>query len=512
MRILRRLAIIAPLLLAAGCAQLPGHTRIVDRSSDGDDEPGTLQLPPAATPPAAGADADNLWAVLRAGFALPDDDRSAVTGQVRIYSRNPEQIERIFSRAEPWLGYIYTEVRQRGFPTEIALLPFVESGFDPFAYSHGRAAGLWQFIPGTGKAYGLEQDWWYDGRRDVVASTLAALDHLGKLHAEFNGDWLLALAAYNAGGGTVQNAVRRNEKAGRPTDFWHLRLPAETTEYVPRLLAVARIVRHPDRYGVTLAPITPDPAITVVDTGGQLDLGIAAELAGMDSDELHRFNPGYNRWATHPDGPHQLVLPSDRQVDFQTRLAALPDDQRTRWVRHRISRGETLSHIAARYDTSIEVLRQTNRLPGTRIRAGHYLLIPVATHDIHIPQLALAMSASVERSSTYTVQRGDSLWKIARRHHVSIGQLNAWNDLHDRTAIRPGQQLTIYRSTGAAGKLQIRTIHYTVKQGDSLYRIARKYSVSIRDLRNWNNIGTHDYLHPGQRLTLKVDVTALAQG
>ena len=477
------------------------------------------RYPQAAAPPAeSGVGQADLWNSLRTGFALPDTDRSAVLGQARIYSRNPQQVERIFERAEPWLGYIYSEVRQRGFPTEIALLPFVESGFDPFAYSRGRAAGLWQFIPGTARIYGLDQDWWYDGRRDVVASTAAALDHLGRLNNEFDGDWLLALAAYNAGGGTVRNAIKRNEKAGKPTDFWHLQLPAETSEYVPRLLAVARIVRNPGQYGVALAPIAPDPVIAVVDTGGQLDLGVAAELAGMKSDELHMLNPGYNRWATHPDGPHQLVLPSDRQQHFESRLATLPEDQRTRWVRHKISSGETLSHIAHRYDTTVKVLRQTNHLSGSNIRAGKYLLIPVATHDTDLPQLRQILAGSVPAArtatATYTVQNGDSLWKIAHRHQVTVKQLSAWNGLATNSSIRPGQQLTIRSRSGATATAgaRVRTIHYTVRQGDSLYRIARKYSVSIQDLRKWNDIGKHEYLQPGQRLTLRIDVTDLAKG
>jgi membrane-bound lytic murein transglycosylase D len=521
MRSPRHLAVVLPLLLAAGCAQVgPGQRTLVsDDELPTTHQRHTAMRTPAAPPADTGTVQTDLWNSLRTGFALPDADRSVVRGQARVYSRNPQQVERIFDRAEPWLGYIYGEVQQRGFPTEIALLPFVESGFDPFAYSRGRAAGLWQFIPGTGRIYGLDQDWWYDGRRDVVASTTAALDHLGKLHNEFGGDWLLALAAYNAGGGTVRNAVRRNEKDGKPADFWHLQLPAETTEYVPRLLAVARIVRDPGQYGVTLAPITPDPVIAVVDTGGQLDLGVAAELAGMESDELHLLNPGYNRWATHPDGPHQLVLPSDRQQHFESNLATLPEDQRTRWVRHKISSGETLSQIARRYDTSVEVLRQTNQLRGSSIRAGKYLLIPVATHDTDLPQLrqAIAASAPATRTgtSTYTVQSGDSLWKIARKHQVTVKQLSTWNGLGAKASIRPGQQLTIHSTSGSTAttaRAQVRTIRYTVKQGDSLYRIARKYSVSIQDLRKWNRIGKHDYLQPGQRLTLRIDVTGLAKG
>ena len=193
---------------------------------------------------------------------------AVVTARAAEYGRSPQQVERIFRRGKPYLAYILSEVQKRNFPTEIVLLPFVESGYDPFAYSHGRAAGMWQFIPGTGKMYGLKQDWWYDGRRDVVASTQAALDYLDYLQQQFDGDWLLAMAAYNSGSGTVSKAIRKNRKAGKPTDFWHLQLPQETAAYVPKLLAISNIVRRPAKYNVSLAPIELAPTFTVVDTRG----------------------------------------------------------------------------------------------------------------------------------------------------------------------------------------------------------------------------------------------------
>ena len=447
------------LLVVSSCSTLQPQPPKTDTASapDTSDLVETAHTEPvtAGIPEIAGTDTGSatpvlvepdFWQQVRNGFRLPDESHAAVTRRIRDYRNNARQVERIFNRGEPYLAFIFSEVQQRDFPAELVLLPFVESGFDPFAYSHGRAAGLWQFIPGTGKHYGLKQDWWYDGRRDIIASTEAALTYLDRLQREFDGDWLLALAAYNAGEGTVRNAIRRNRKAGKPVDFWHLKLPKETTSYIPKLLAISAIVKHPNEYGVQLTPIDMEPGFTIVDTHNQLDLGIAAELASMETDELYRLNPGFNRWATHPDGPHRLVIPVEKSDTFEQNLAALPDSERVKWVRHRIRKGETLSHIAHRYDTTVAVLRSSNVLRGNNIRAGSHLLVPVAAKE-PARYAALAALSHTPRNSgrkqTYKVRTGDSLWSIAQQHNVKVNQLTIWNRLNSGT-IRPGQKLAIW--------------------------------------------------------------------
>ena len=456
------------------------------------------------------------WSRLRDGFMLEAGDHKAVRKAIRKYSRSPRDVEIIFERGDPYIAYILDEVEQRGYPTELALLPFVESGYDPFAYSHDRAAGLWQFIPGTGRMYGLQQDWWYDGRRDVVASTRAALAYLGKMQQKFDGDWLLALAAYNAGSGKVSKAIRINRKAGKPIDFWHLKLPRETRSYVPRLLAISHIVREPERYGVTLPPIADEPAFAVVDTGGQLDIGIAAELAGVQTDTLYRLNPGFNRWATHPDGPHRLLVPAASAEVFGQNLAGLPEEQRLKWVRHKITRGQTLSHIASKYDTTVAVLKSANQLSGTTIRSGRHLLVPVAARDVtQYAALNRALEGGNTRGNrtTYRVRNGDNLWDIARLHNVSVKQVARWNRLDSRAVIRPGQKLVIWSKAGGSPyDGQVRSISYTVRSGDSLYTIAKRYDVTIADLRRWNALDKGSYIQPGQQLTLYVDVTRPPSG
>ncbi|HXC21101.1 MAG TPA: transglycosylase SLT domain-containing protein, partial [Steroidobacteraceae bacterium] len=275
-----------------------------------------------------GEDYDDLFDRMRAGFAFDEVQEPAIDTQLSWYEHNPEYLERVFQRAQRYMYHIVTEAESRGMPLEFALLPVVESAYEPFAYSSGRAAGLWQFIPGTGVRFGLKQDWWYDGRRDVIESTRAALDYLQALHDQFNGDWLLAIAAYNVGENNVQRELDYNIANGKKADFWHLRLPAETRAYVPKLLAMKRLMAEPERYGLEFAVIPNEPYFAVIDTDSQIDLKVAAQLAGTSYDELIALNPGFNRWATDPAGPNRMLVPIDNADAFEAALKSLSADDR----------------------------------------------------------------------------------------------------------------------------------------------------------------------------------------
>ena len=499
------------ILLATGCAAVDPYPAASHDEVLWDDQ----QAPAAGTPNRVDHNGGKFWRQLRKEFRLTDNRHSAVKKRLVLYAENARQVERILKQGEPYLAYIRSEVKKRGFPGEVVLLPFIESGYDPFAYSHGRAAGLWQFIPSTGKYFGLKQDWWYDERRDIVASTNAALDYLDKLQKGFNGDWLLAFAAYNAGGGTVRNAIKRNQKAGKPTDFWHLELPKETTGYVPKLLAISLVIKNPGRYGVELPVIDSAPAFAIIETGNQLDLVVAADLADMETDAFYRINPGFNRWATHPEGPHRLAIPIDKAWTFSKNLAELPASERVKWVRHKIAKGETLSHIAKRYQTTVKVIKQSNNLGNSNIRAGRYLLVPVAAKDAS-RYAALGKRLQYRKTSgsktSYQVKNGDSLWEIARRNKVTVAQLTKWNRLDSGSLIKPGQQLAIWKNgKQTTGGKHVRTVRYAVRSGDSLYSISRKFNVSITDLKRWNSLHGDKYLQPGQNLKIRVDVTRLTQ-
>lgn len=382
---------------------------------------------PAKVVPAQPAD---YWSRLRSGFAFPDPGRhGAIDRAIAGYLRHPGMLEGALARGRPYLFYISSEIERRGLPAELALVPTVESEFQPFALSPGKAAGLWQFTPSTGRSYGLHQDWWYDGRRDVVAATDAALTHLQSLHGKFNGDWLKALAAYNCGTTCVKRAVNRNRQAGLPTDFWSLNLPRETRHYVPRLLAVRAMVARPGDFGLTLGPVPDEPYFVRFDIGEPINLNVASELAGISEPELRALNPGFNRDMTHPEGPHSLLIPATSAGLFRTALDKLPDQARLPVTRYRIAAGDSLGAIAQRFGMSVNDLKQLNGLNSDLIRTGDYLQIPG--------------TADQGRSLRYTVQPGDSLYRIARMHQVSIGDLKRWNDLDGKKHIHPGETLKV---------------------------------------------------------------------
>lgn len=470
----------------------------------------------------------DLWQRIRAGMSLPQHDHPGVNPELEWYAGHQAYLDRVVTRATPYLYLIVEAVEERNMPTEIALLPVVESAFQPFAYSHGRAAGLWQFIPGTGRRFDLKQSWWYDGRRDVASATRAALDYLEYLHDHFDGDWLLALAAYNSGEGTVHRAVARNRAKNKPTDFWSLDLPRETRGYVPKLLAISRLVSDPDAVDVSLEPVANEPFLAEVELEAQIDLSLAAELAGITLEDMYLYNPAFNRWATDPDGPHRLLLPIENADSFQQRLAELPPTQRVQWERHRVKSGENLLVIAQNYRTTVELLKSVNNLRGNMIRVGDTLTIPVArqklaSYRLSEDQRRIATQNQPRDGSKieYQVRSGDTLWSIARRYEVRVSELASWNAMAPRDPLVPGKRLVIWSKaepqrvsagnpagfTHPFSSSTRQRIGYTVRNGDSLATISQRFRVSVDNLKRWNNLNSKKYLQPGQRLTLFVDVT-----
>jgi len=476
-----------------------------------------------ASLPSSPAGPGDVLAKLRRSFELTYDDNPRTAAELKWFARHPEYLNRVFTRARRYLPYIAAELQRRDLPMELALLPIVESAYDPFAYSHGRAAGLWQMIPGTAKRFGIKQNWWYDGRRDVVDSTRAALDYLEYLEELNDGNWLNAIASYNSGEGNVLRAARRNRNAGKPIDFWYLKLPRETSMYVPKLLALVEIVSDPAKYNLTLPAVLDEQQFVVTDIGTQLDLSLAAELAGVDVDTVYQFNPGYNRWSTDPAGPHRLVMPIDVAPQFQAALDEVPESERVRWKRHKVRNGEAISQIAQRYNTTVSTIRAANNLRGNTIRAGHYLMIPVAKK----PLSAYSKSADARLAKTqnrkrkgnkveHVVSNGESFWTISRRYGITHRQLAAWNGMAPGDTLSVGKRLVVWTDASPAGPATspvsatgntTRKLRYTVRNGDSLYLIARKFRVGIDQIARWNQIDKNKILRPGQKLTMYVDVT-----
>ena len=473
-------------------------------------------------PSSPAIDPNDLLAKLRRGFELPTEDDRRIQAELNWFLKHPDYLDRVFTRAQRYLPYITAELERRDLPLELALLPIVESAYDPFAYSHGRAAGLWQMIPGTASRFKIKQNWWYDGRRDIVDSTRGALDYLAYLHAFNNGNWLNAIASYNSGEGNVRRAVRRNTKAGKPTEFWYLRLPKETSTYVPRLLALVEIVREPAKFGVTLPYVEDSEQFVVADIDSQLDLALAAELAGVDVDTIYAYNPGYNRWSTDPKGPHRLVLPVDAAEGFEASLEQVPVSERVRWKRHKVKSGETISEIAENYHTTIAAVRSANNLRGNTIRAGHHLMIPVATKPLtaysQSADARLAKTQNRKRKGnkvTHVVASGESFWTISRRYGVTHRSLAKWNGMAPGDTLSVGKKLVVWTNVAEAPRVSpsaahgstTRKVNYTVRNGDSLYIIARKFRVGIDQIARWNGLDKNKILRPGQRLTMYVDVT-----
>lgn len=449
---------------------------------------------------------------IRAGFALEDRAHIAIDREVSWYARHPDYLDRTFRRAERYLYYIVDELSARNMPLELALLPVVESAFNPVALSRARAAGLWQFIPSTGKRYGLEQNRYYDGRRDVTESTRAALDYLQFLADEFNGDWLLAIAGYNCGEMNVARAIEKNRARNKPTDFFSLDLPKETRAYVPKLLAMRRIVATPADHGLEFGQISNEPYFAKVDIDGQLDLGVAAELAGMQKEELIALNPAFSRAVTISTGPQYLLLPVDRVEKFRDGLALLSPQQRVPMVRYTVRRGDTLGTIARHLGVTPAELRAANNLKSNVVHSGQELTLSNAIiHSASLEALPTRRSAARDnQGSMHKVQSGETLWSIARTHGVAMDTLAQRNSLDPNGPLTIGTKLDIPRSSATLASTNARSstvqkITYVVRVGDTLSNIARQFRVAIADLVQWNKLSKASAIKSGQRLVMYVD-------
>jgi membrane-bound lytic murein transglycosylase D len=422
--------------------------------------------PPAAvTPPSlpsAFEDVDDvplpdpdLWQRIRMGFRLDALDSPLVADQEAWYASRPEYIKRFVDRGSLYLHYIVEQVEKRGMPTEIALLPVIESAFNPRAYSRSKASGIWQFIPSTGKNYGLSQDWWKDNRRDIVAATDAALNYLQKLHDDFN-SWELALAAYNCGEGCVARAIGWNQKRGLPTDYASLtRLPPETRSYVPKLFAVKNIVLSPASYGLELDSVPDVPYFTEVKAPPRIDVKVAAKLADMSEEDFIALNPAHNK-AVASSGT--LILPVDRADSFRTNLESY-DKPLVTWTTYQARRGESLDAIARHNNLSLAQIKAANsdlRLDKRgRLRTAGPIMVPMkGAQTVKVAQLATNKAADAApaaepapspaaRPKTYTVRGGDTLYGIAQSHRTSVETLLQVNRLTASTVLHPGLKLTL---------------------------------------------------------------------
>ncbi len=494
-RLLRVLLLPAAILLLHGCA---GLVPPADRQGADDREasrPGFSTLPAISR-----QDGDKqqptdhqheLWGAVASRFTLPVPDNARVDAEVRRYARHPEYLREVSERAEPYLYMIVEKLEAANLPLELTLLPIVESAYLPQALSSSSAAGIWQFIPSTGTYFGLERDAFYDGRRDIEASTDAAVTYFSQLRGMFDDDWPTVIAAYNGGQGTLLNAIRHNEQRGRPTDFWSLtQIRKETQDYPARLFALVKIFSQPEKYGFAPHPIENRPALAQVKLERSVSLVKLADMTGMDHDELYRLNPGFGRSITG-DKPRQLLVPREARgrfdVDTLNSAASAAED----WQRYTFVRGDSFYRIAQRYGSSVDELLAINRRQSAVARPGQEILVPTGRVD-----RAIASG----NARIHTVQSGESLWAISRQHGVKLAELRRMNAYGDNPVLRPGDKVIVGAKVAGKSADTPSNSKYVVQPGDTLWQLAQRFSTTVEELTALNRIGPDSALKPGQEL------------
>ncbi len=424
----------------------------------------------------------------------------------RINRHGSWYFDYLSEQSRPYIQFVIQELKRRNLPLELALLPFIESNYDPNAFSHGSAAGFWQIIPGTARQYGVPINNWYDGRRDIVLSTNAALDYLTRLHKYFKGDWLLAIAAYNAGEGTVSYLQKRNTTWGKKTDFWSLNLPNETKQYVPRFLALIHIIKNSKYLGIDLPDLKNEQQFKISYWPTQIDLTALADILNISLKEIYKLNPGFNYWQSAPDGPHQILIPVKNANFMDELINYLPDNKRIQWIHYKIKGGDSLSKIAKIYSTSVSLIKKVNRLSSNKIIIDNELLIPKVIKNSD------SDSDYEPHYTEHKIKRGDSLWDLSKTYNVSIDKISLWNDINKEEYLKVGTTIKLYLCENHHDISRpeiIQKVAYHVKNGDSLVRIANRFNVSVSELVGWNRKVKKQpgLIYPGQYLIIYVDIT-----
>lgn len=496
--------------------------------------PVQARAPQVTTDEVEVAQGPDLWRKLGDGLSLHKSPHHLPRNPLAQIQYAKSVIEKGAEQSHPYLHFIITELDQRKLPYELALIPLLESGFNANAGSRGGPAGLWQLIPATGQRFGLTQSAWYDGRRDVVASTAAALHYFEHLRDQFDGDWLLAIAAYNCGERTVQQAIARNRNRGRAADFWSLSLPGGTRRYVERLLNVTAVVADPSSYGVKPAMVANRPYFDIADVGINLPLARVAAASGLAADAFRALNPAFIRHTT-VSGASRVLVAHGHGDDVVLALSSISDQVRrlpaastavaasapvastSSRRQHTVRAGESLSVIAVKAGVSLRALRELNHLSSTHLRLGQVLRLPDSSKRVadNSGQSTSTNSKSAgpaiySHSAVHVVASGDNLWDIARHYHVSAAALAQANGVSTRTVLKLGQKLRVPGAAGARPEApgilladNTDQLRYQVQQGDSLWTISRRFNVSVDALKKWNRLPTStSALQAGQRLVV----------
>ena len=441
---------------------------------------------------------ESLWDLIRSNSNLKyDSERIEIIKASDKYNGNQYLINRLSKNGQRYLYYTVKEGLRKNLPVELSLIPFVESQFDPYARSATGASGIWQFIPSTARENGLKKNWWYDGRRDIVASTEAAYGFLSKLYERY-GDWLIAIAAYNAGPSRIKKEIEKNKKNGLPTDFWSLNLPRETKAYVPKILAIVELIRNPDNFNIQLPFLPNRPYFRIIELPSQVDLMQVSNLSGVNLELIYELNPGFNQWATDPNGPFHILLPVGIADRFQIILEDIDPNELVQWDKYLVSRGDTLISIAEKYLIDFELLKEINGLKDDTIYESEELIVPRGPSWI---------KDYLNRPDVYYVQSGDSLWSIAKKFEVTIRDLSIWNDLNPSSYLLTRTKILIYPKylkPRPTPKINRNDISYPVKSGDTINKISLKFGITKDWILKWNEIEDESLIYPGDILNLKL--------
>jgi len=438
-------------------------------------------------------DYENVWDRIKDVNSLKEESLDEKTLQyVNAYLSNPVQLDKLLEKGRYFIYFVLEELERYRLPPELALLPYIESNYDPFSISSSGAMGIWQFMPATARIYGLRDTWWYEQRHDPLESSKAAVKYLAYLHNRFNKEITYTLAAYNGGPTLLEKRIKLNRKAGKPTDYKNLKLPKQTQEYVPKFKAILAIVLNAEKYGINLPDFPNKQVLGTIELDGQVEILAFSEFAGLKPEFVYKLNAGYTKWASPPGDKTTFNIPIELEAILNLKKNKFIQTNQINWVTHTVSKGDSLWKIAEEFDTEVNVLKKVNYLSSNVLSLDQELLIPLSNdqNQTFIPYQA------------HIISEGDTLWNLGIQYNISPAEIAKTNGLRIDSPLRIGKELNIgdkniYRTINS----KKRTILYSVKQGDSLYRIADIFNIEISDIKKINALPNNE-IKPGQVLKI----------
>ncbi len=436
---------------------------------------------------------DSVWERIRINGQIKQEYLDEKTIEyINVYLKNPKQLDMLFEKGRYFIYFVLEELERYGLPSELALLPYIESSYDPFSISSSGAMGIWQFMPATARIYGLKDSWWYEQRHDPLVSSKAAIRYLAYLHNRFNKDITYTLSAYNGGPTLLEKRIKINQKSGLPTDYKNLKLPKQTLEYVPKFMAIRELVVNSKKYGVTLPNFPNRSVLGSIELDGQVEILAFSEFANLKPEFVYKLNAGYTKWASPPGIKTTFIIPIELEKELNLKKDQFIQNNQINWVTHKVSLGDSLWKIARQFDTEVNILKKVNYLKSDLLSLDQELLIPLSNdqNQAFIPYQA------------HIISEGDTLWKLGKKYKISPTEIAQNNGIRLNAPLTIGKELNIgnkniYRTINS----KKRTILYSVKQGDSLYRIADIFNIEISDIKRINELEKNE-IAPGQVLKI----------